>query len=135
MAIRTSSANADPFKDDVSCSISQFGLIEQLKTIRTIRGALGQNAFGLSSLANAGANAKQDKTEIGHPNALKVLEAMTLEYKVRWPLTLILSHKSLTKYQLIFRHLLYCKCVERNLEKVWLLHQSTKEFKVRGIQQ
>lgn len=66
---------------------------------------------------------------------MKVLEAFTLEYKVKWPLTLILSHKSLTKYQLIFRHLLYCKYVERNLEKVWLLHQSTKEFKVHGIQQ
>jgi gamma-tubulin complex component 2 len=28
MAIRTSSANADPFKDDVYCSLSAFGLIE-----------------------------------------------------------------------------------------------------------
>jgi gamma-tubulin complex component 2 len=54
---------------------------------------------------------------------------------VKWPLTLILSHKSITKYQLIFRHLLYCKYVERNLEKVWLYHQSTKEFNVHGIQQ
>jgi len=28
MAIRTSSANADPFKDDVTCCLNVFGLIE-----------------------------------------------------------------------------------------------------------
>jgi gamma-tubulin complex component 2 len=28
MAIRTSSANSDAFKDDVSCSLNIFGLIE-----------------------------------------------------------------------------------------------------------
>lgn len=58
---------------------------------------------------------------------LKVLEAFTLEYKVQFPLTLILSHKSIIKYQLIFRQLLYCRYVERNLEKLWLQHQATKE--------
>lgn len=47
MAIRTSSTNADPFKDDVSCTISPFALIEQLFAIRNIKGALGKNAFGL----------------------------------------------------------------------------------------
>ena len=52
--------------------------------------------------------------------SLKVLESFTLDYRVRWPLTLILSFKSITKYQLIFRHLLYCKYVERNLENLWL---------------
>jgi gamma-tubulin complex component 2 len=66
---------------------------------------------------------------------LKVLEAFTLDYKVKWPLTLILSFKSITKYQLIFRHLLFCKYVERSLENLWLTQQSTKELKVLGIQQ
>jgi gamma-tubulin complex component 2 len=28
MAIRTSSANADPFKDDVTCELNSYGLIE-----------------------------------------------------------------------------------------------------------
>jgi hypothetical protein len=28
MAIRTSSANSDPFKDDVSCELNAYGLIE-----------------------------------------------------------------------------------------------------------
>lgn len=61
------------------------------------------------------------------------MEAFTLDYKVRWPLTLILSHRSITKYQLIFRHLLSCKYVERNLENLWLTQQTTKELNVQGI--
>lgn len=64
-----------------------------------------------------------------------MLEAFTLDYKVKWPLTLILSFKSITKYQLIFRHLLFCKYVERSLENLWLTQQSTKELQVLGIQQ
>ena len=46
MAVRTSSANADPFKDDLTCTLNSYGLIEQLFAIRNIRGALSQKAFG-----------------------------------------------------------------------------------------
>jgi gamma-tubulin complex component 2 len=73
-------------------------------------------------------------TDNDFAKSLKVHEAFTLDYRVKWPLTLILSFKSITKYQLIFRHLLFCKYVERNLEKAWLLHQSTKEFRAPGLQ-
>lgn len=34
MAIRTSSVNADIFKEDVSCTLNPYGLIEQLFVIR-----------------------------------------------------------------------------------------------------
>lgn len=44
MAIRTSSANADPFKEDVGCQLNSYGLIEQLFAISNIRGALGSRA-------------------------------------------------------------------------------------------
>ena len=130
MAIRTSSANADPFKDDLTCELNTYGLVEQLFAIRNIRGALGSHAFGISSQVN------QQQFDF-KPNVkqLKVLEAFTLDYKVKWPLTLIISRKTITKYQLIFRHLLYCKYVERNLDAVWLNHQSTKEHEVQKLLQ
>ena len=63
---------------------------------------------------------------------LKVHEAFTLDYKVRWPLTLIISKKAINKYQLIFRHLLQCKYAEKSLEGVWLSHQNTKECDVQS---
>ena len=41
MAIRTSSVNSDPFKDDVSCSMEPYGLADQLNIIHSIRGVFG----------------------------------------------------------------------------------------------
>lgn len=61
------------------------------------------------------------------------LDVFALEYKVQWPLTIVLSRHTLTKYQLLFRHLFFCKHVERKLCNTWLSHQATKELDVRGV--
>lgn len=45
MAIRTSSVNSDPFKDDVSCELNSYGVGEQLTVTCLTRGALGPEAF------------------------------------------------------------------------------------------
>ncbi len=47
----------------------------------------------------------------GAAAALKGLDAFTLDYRVNWPLSLVLSKRSLTKYQLLFQHLFKCKHV------------------------
>eukprot|EP00899_Mesostigma_viride_P008784 jgi/Mesvir1/17907/Mv12973-RA.1 len=51
------------------------------------------------------------------------LETFTLDYNAKWPVSLVLSRKALAKYQLIFRYLLHCKHVERQLSDTWHLHQ------------
>jgi gamma-tubulin complex component 2 len=43
---------------------------------------------------------------------LKGVEALTLEYKVGWPVSIILSRRALTKYQLLSRLLYFSKYVE-----------------------
>ena len=43
----------------------------------------------------------------------------TLDYIVTWPLSIVLSRRALTKYQLQFRHLFFCKYVERELSTSW----------------
>jgi gamma-tubulin complex component 2 len=53
---------------------------------------------------------------------MKVYEALTLEYNVQWPLSLVISKKIINKYQLIFRHLLFQKYVENSLERGWSTH-------------
>lgn len=96
MAIRTSSANADPFKDDVTCELNAYGLIEQLFAIKNIRGALGNNAY--SKFSDEQQNSIQGFNFAPTSKTLKVLESFTLDYKVKWPLTLIISRKTITKY-------------------------------------
>lgn len=62
----------------------------------------------------------------------KVIDAFTLDYKVKWPLALVVSCGALNKYQMIFRHLFFCKHVERRLCDAWLNHQTTKELSLRS---
>lgn len=48
-------------------------------------------------------------------------EALTLEYNVKWPVSLVLGRHSLSLYGLMFRHLFYCKRVERQLCSTWMM--------------
>jgi hypothetical protein len=43
--------------------------------------------------------------------------------QVQWPLSLVISRKALTKYQLIFRLLFHCKHVSRQLCAAWQIQQ------------
>jgi gamma-tubulin complex component 2 len=51
---------------------------------------------------------------------LKGVEAFTLQYEVSWPLSIILSHRAITKYQLLARLLYFSKHVERRLLTSWM---------------
>jgi Gamma tubulin complex component C-terminal len=51
-----------------------------------------------------------------------------MKYKVEWPLSVVVSKKALTKYQLMFRHLFFVKHVERQLLATWQDHQVTNMF-------
>lgn len=46
-----------------------------------------------------------------------------ISVQVPWPLSLVVSRRALTKYQLIFRHLFHFKHVERQLCMTWQAHQ------------
>ncbi|CAG9091236.1 unnamed protein product [Plutella xylostella] len=48
--------------------------------------------------------------------------------EVKWPVSLVLNHKAVACYQMIFRHLFYCKHVERLLCRVWLYNKVVKRF-------
>ncbi|XP_028391404.1 gamma-tubulin complex component 2-like [Dendronephthya gigantea] len=117
LSLRTTAANADPFKDDLRVELLPYDLITQL--------------FRILSVANDRAvqsSLGQDPTEI----QISGLEAFSFDYVVKWPVSLILSRKALTKYQLLFRHLFYAKHVERQLCRIWLNDKTTKQHKFRA---
>jgi len=64
---------------------------------------------------------------------LKGMEAFALDYEIQWPLSIVISRKELTKYQLIFRHLFFCNHVKRQLSKTWGSHQTFKELDLRQM--
>ncbi|KAK1333412.1 hypothetical protein QTO34_005795 [Cnephaeus nilssonii] len=64
-----------------------------------------------------------DPTEL----SLSGLEAFSFDYVVKWPLSLIINRKALTRYQMLFRHMFYCKHVERQLCSVWISNKAAKQ--------
>jgi len=52
------------------------------------------------------------------------MDALTLDYNVRFPLSLVISRKTILRYQLIFRFLLHLKHVEQMLTSMWVDHKA-----------
>ncbi|XP_034250701.1 gamma-tubulin complex component 2-like isoform X2 [Thrips palmi] len=114
LALRTSAANSDPYKDDMRAELLPFDLIHQMFKIH-----------GISS---------QEFSESCHADMLTGLESFSFGYEVKWPVSLVLNFKTKACYQMIFRHLLYCKHVERLLGRVWRSNKVCKMFPVSSSQ-
>ncbi|CAI5704042.1 hypothetical protein KXD40_002413 [Peronospora effusa] len=120
LSLQTSTCSSDPYKDDLQCFLSPHNLISHMEAIHQ----RAQKGPG-DSLTTF------ESSSIGHPG-YKVIDAFTLDYNVKWPLSLVISCGALTKYQMIFRHIFFCKHVERQLCDAWLNHQATKELPLRS---
>ncbi|KAK4476105.1 hypothetical protein MN116_001327 [Schistosoma mekongi] len=104
LALRTSTANADPFKDNLMVVIFQFDLISQILLV-----------------LRAGSEDEPGNVLPIEDKNLSGFEAFCLDYRVGWPIDLVLNRQVMDRYQMLFRHLLYCKHVERLLCNSWIL--------------
>lgn len=59
-------------------------------------------------------------------------EAFTLDYTVKFPLSLVISRKTILRYQLLFRHLLQLKHAERVLAETWTEHTKSPLWRKRS---
>lgn len=121
LAIHTSTLATDPNKDELSCTLASHNLIQHLHLIQTAGEGGTTAGTGMESYS-----------VLGGSQGLKGVEALTLEYNVGWPLSIILSKRAITKYQLLSRLLFFCKHVELRVLDSWKDHQGTKEFGLRG---
>lgn len=48
------------------------------------------------------------------------IDALALDYTVKFPLSLVISRKTILRYQLLFRFLLHLKHVEQSLSSMWI---------------
>uniref|UniRef100_A0A3Q0S5W1 Gamma-tubulin complex component n=1 Tax=Amphilophus citrinellus TaxID=61819 RepID=A0A3Q0S5W1_AMPCI len=116
LALRMSTANTDPFKDDLKIDLMPHDVITQLLRVLAIE-------------------TKQEKAIINAdpPDvALSGLEAFSFDYIVKWPLSLIINRKALTRYQMLFRHMFYCKHVERLLCNVWISNKDFRQYSLHS---
>lgn len=116
MSIASCTLSLDVHRDDFSCTFASHNLIQHLHLIQTA--GEGHTPEGYSILGGA--------------QGLKGIEALTLEYQVGWPVSILLSRRAITKYQLLSRLLFFSKHVELRVLECWQSHQTTKEFKLRA---
>lgn len=116
LALRTTAAAADPCHEDLTCCVETTSLLKRLSTLKDLQ-------IGLAFSETNG---------IEEPVNITGLETFSLGYKVQWPLSLVISRKALTKYQLIFLFLFHCKHVNRQLCGAWQVHQGVRLLDMQG---
>ncbi|XP_008203440.1 gamma-tubulin complex component 2 isoform X2 [Nasonia vitripennis] len=110
VALRMSTADFDPYKDDLKPELLPYDLQYQMFRILSIQTTEEKDYCS-----------QADKTLTG-------LEAFVFNYDVKWPVSLVINRKAIACYQMLFRHLFYCKHVERLLCRVWISNKIAKTF-------
>ncbi|XP_050206801.1 gamma-tubulin complex component 2 isoform X2 [Mercurialis annua] len=115
LALRTTAAAVDPCHEDLTCCVERSSLLKSLGVLKDLE----TRAFS-------------DNKDIEETISITGLETFSLSYKIQWPMSIVISRKALTKYQLIFRFLFHCKYVDRQLCGAWQVHQGVRALNMRG---
>ncbi|XP_058800560.1 gamma-tubulin complex component 2-like isoform X2 [Phymastichus coffea] len=110
VALRMSTADSDPYKDDLKPELLPYDLQYQMFRILSIQTT----------------EEKEYCSQTG--KVLSGIEAFVFNYDVKWPVSLVINRKAIACYQMLFRHLFYCKHVERLLCRVWVSNKIAKTF-------
>ncbi|KAJ5124010.1 uncharacterized protein N7515_007835 [Penicillium bovifimosum] len=105
-------AALDPFKEDVKVRMNKIGLTKWLMQVVNVSGVNQEGAEAEKQQASASHSTDEDKDILG-------FDALELDYSVPFPLSLVISRKTVLRYQLIFRHLLSLRHLETLLVTSW----------------
>jgi hypothetical protein len=104
----------DPYKEDIKVQMNDTGLTNWLMKIVNVQG-LDQDAAAASIANYTPANA----APITDDSNITGFQALQFDYAMPFPLSLVVSRVTLTRYQLLFRYLLSLKHLETDLAKCW----------------
>ncbi|GAA5874140.1 hypothetical protein JCM1840_000364 [Sporobolomyces johnsonii] len=130
LALRNPSSRADddPYKDDLKIVFEDVTVAEWLLKIVNQTGAMvGPDGIPVETFDEV---KKATTTEASKD--IMGWDAFNLDYTVKFPLSLVLSRKSITYYQMIFRHLLRLKHLERVFLETWTEHLKTPSWRRRS---
>jgi gamma-tubulin complex component 2 len=133
LALRTSVSASDPYHEDLICNMEKTSLLSQLQDTISF-GVRNSDRNGIVEQSYMGNLDMSCPLFVNKGASINItgIETFTLDYKVRWPVSLVISRKALTKHQLIFRHLFHFKHVERQLCMTWQAHQATRHLSFKG---
>ena len=118
-------AAEDPYKEDVKVLMNDVGLTGWLMRVVNVQGIDAADATSLSAyMPAAHASGGQGNSDDGKD--ISGYEALTLDYAVPFPLSLVVSRVTLTRYQLLFRYLLSLRHLETLLTNSWIEHSKVR---------
>lgn len=115
-------AALDPFKEDVKVRMNKIGLTKWLMQVVNVSGVNQDGAEAEKQQVSAVHSADEDKDILG-------FDALELDYSVPFPLSLVISRKTVLRYQLIFRHLLSLRHLETLLVTSWADQNKTTSWR------
>ncbi|KAH9855480.1 Spc98 family-domain-containing protein [Lenzites betulinus] len=125
LALNTDAQGEDAmFREDVKVTMAGSGLYEWLLTVVNVSGLEEGDAAENNAHAHESQKKEREKDRDDKKQMLAI-DALTLDYHVKFPLSLVISRKTILRYQLIFRFLLHLKHVEQSLSSMWIEHKTT----------
>ncbi|KAF7502579.1 hypothetical protein GJ744_005470 [Endocarpon pusillum] len=118
-------AAADPFKEDVRVKMNEISLTQWLMKIVMVQGIDQDNQDSIVEryqATPAPSVTKEDDKEINGFDALEI------DYTVPFPLSLVISRKTVLRYQLLFRYTLALRHLETMLVDCWSEHTKTQSW-------
>lgn len=110
-------AAEDPYKEDVKVQINNTGLTNWLMKIVTVTG-MDQEAANAGTFTNFLTPATSTAPVTDDTN-ITGFQALVFDYAMPFPLSLVVSRVTLTRYQLLFRYLLSLRHLETSLVECW----------------
>ncbi|KAJ7184367.1 Spc98 family-domain-containing protein [Mycena filopes] len=115
LALNTDSQGEDMlFREDVKVTMATSGLYEWLLNVVNVSGVIGGEE------GEPEAQQEEQKKEKDDKKPMLAIDALALDYTVKFPLSLVISRKTILRYQLLFRFLLHLKHVEQSLSAMWI---------------
>ncbi len=118
-------AAADPFKEDVKVKMNEISLTQWLMKIVMVQGIDQDNQDSIMEkyqATPAPSVTKEDDKEING------FDALELDYTVPFPLSLVISRKTVLRYQLLFRYTLALRHLETMLADCWTEHTKNQSW-------
>lgn len=115
-------AAQDPFKEDIKVEMNEISLTNSLTRVVNISGIEDGEKLQAPSLLQ---NNENDKNAVG-------FTSLQLDYSVPFPVSLVISRKTVWRYQALFRYLLSLRYLEQQLVSCWQTHNRSASWSHRS---
>ncbi|KAI9054713.1 hypothetical protein LZ554_001864 [Drepanopeziza brunnea f. sp. 'monogermtubi'] len=111
-------AAQDPFKEDIKIEMNEVSLTNSLTRVVNISGMEQGESFQTTAAQPTNDN---DKAAVG-------FTSLQLDYSVPFPVSLVISRKTVWRYQALFRYLLSLRHLEQQLISCWQTHNRSASW-------